>query len=204
MYRNLGTDVSSACCRRAARSLRPLAHREFSLVRRQHSGHGDGGADPGGGGRLADVRASPTIRWRWGWWGWPRRRPSSPSRSTPGTWPTSAIAGGSRSRRSSILFACARRRWPWPARSSWRAGGSGRLDPLDDLRGDRRLRRRAQLSPAGAQRPRRRAGAAPALPERRRLAHRHLAGRRGHRPGDGRRPLRLGRRRRRPTASPPR
>ncbi len=41
----------------AARSLRPPAPREFPLVRRQHPDHGDGGPDPGGGRRLADVRA---------------------------------------------------------------------------------------------------------------------------------------------------
>ena len=39
---------------------------------------------------------SPMIHWRWGWSAWPRPRPSSGSRFTPGTSRTSWIAAGSR------------------------------------------------------------------------------------------------------------
>ncbi len=67
---------------------------------------------------------------------------------------------------------------------------------------DRRLRRRAQLPAAGAQRARRRSGAAPAVPERGRLAHRHLAGRGGHRSGAWAASSTPGSAPRRPTRSP--
>ena len=63
----------------------------------------------------------------------------------------------------------------------------------DHLRDHRRLRGRAQLPPARAQRAGRRPGPAPAVPQRGRVARRHLADSRRRGAGAGRHPVRMGR-----------
>ena len=119
----------------------PLAHREFPLVRRQHPDHGDGGADPGGGRRLADVRrharSAGAGHGRAGRGGAVHRLRAA----TPGTSPTSATAGGSRSSALVLLFACAAALAVASALLRAAARHGRALDPLDDLRGHRRLRR---------------------------------------------------------------
>ena len=93
-----------------------------------------------------------------------------------------------------LLFAVRRRAGRRQRACSSRpaAGARARSSRASSTR-HRRLRRGAQLPAARAQRAGRRPGAARAVPQRGRLAHRHLAGRRRRGAGAGRHLLRLGR-----------